>query len=154
MKESIISLETAILAKEKGFDCDYFYHYNEDGQVTENSDIVNIGCEGGLSTDHHLMNNTYAGILIAPTQALLQKWLREEHHIYVSVERCVIGSDEWEFGYFIEWLPKENHEDKRRVGSFKEKRSFQDNYPYNYVGAWHTYEEGLEKGLQEALKLI
>ena len=142
MTEQLISFETALLVKEKGFDWLVGYAYGLSGKSHQTR------LEDWNNFKLHDQNTS------APTQSLLQKWLRDEHKIYVSVERCVIGSDEWEFGYFIEWLPKEHHNDKRRVGFFKEKRSFQDNYPYNYVGAWHTYEHGLEEGLKEALKLL
>lgn len=61
MKEQLISLETAKLAKEKGFDW-----------KTEQSWSYIIGVDG----KHFLNYNIYKGYS-APTQAFLQKWLRE-----------------------------------------------------------------------------
>lgn len=152
MKEPLISLETAKLAKDKGFPQDFnklrgdnYYNYKGElnGDVTEYLRVL-IRKEDTSKFES----------IKAPSQSLLAKWLRDVHKIFLSVERCVIGSDEWEFGYYIDWLPKEHHEEKRRVGFFKEKKSFVDNYPHSYSGAWHTYEEALEAGLFAALNLI
>ena len=65
-----------------------------------------------------------------PTQSLLQKWLREVHKIDVTVIF-------WERGYLYA----------------VEKRPHKGNH-YK-IDVYHTtYEEALEKGLLEALKLI
>lgn len=146
MSDGIISFDTAVLSKEKNFDLNTPVYYNSYKEIRD--DYIGIPNNKDIPF-------VISGYYTAPTQSVLQKWLRDEERlIFVSVERCCIGSDEWEFGYFIEYLPKENHEDKRRSGSFKEIKSFQDNYPHSYSGAWHTYEEALEKGLQKALTLI
>lgn len=138
--EQYISLETARLAKEKGFNLQQDMFYNAGSGFKLQSDpILRTGVDEWIE---------------APSQAVLAKWLRAEHFIYITVERCVIGSDEWDFGYVIDYLPKEHHEEKRRVGFFLEKKSFEDNYPYSYTGAWYTWEEAFEKALIEALKLI
>jgi hypothetical protein len=143
MTEQLISFETAKLAKEKGFNWKCYQAY----------DWIS-GFPGNTHTGYNNWNKFGDGKASAPTQSLLQKWLRDEHKIFVSVERCVIGSDEWEFGYFIDYLPKEHFEDKRRVGSFKEIRSFEDDYPYSYSGAWYTWEQALEEGLKKSLELL
>lgn len=137
MKDELISFETAKLSKEKGFDLrqDTFY------------------LNGNLWNDH--IGRTCSGEIIeAPTQSLLQRWLREQHMIYISVNPEIIGSDEWEWSYEIQHLPKEHWEAKRRCGHFVYKSSFNESPGGTYWGAWRTYEEALEKALQEALKLI
>jgi len=62
MEESTVSFETAKLDKEKGFNQGRFNYpkYDEEGNVHF------IGFNKGYS---------------APTQSLLQKWLREKHNI-------------------------------------------------------------------------
>ena len=66
MKEQLISFSTAKLAKEKGFD---------------NYDVANYYREG----INYALNNSgtstikEVGNYPAPTQSLLQKWLREKH---------------------------------------------------------------------------
>ena len=135
MKEQLITFDTAKLAKEKGFENktphklrrDYYNHLGEiNGDVTEyiKAYVANKGLEKYNTID-------------APTQSLLQKWLREEHNIYVSVDYLiieVIDSKGVRFDWSI-YNKDESIESKELIGLL-------------------TYEEALEKGLQEALKLI
>jgi hypothetical protein len=66
-----------------------------------------------------------------PTQSLLQKWLREVHKIVVLVERLESQLDESENKYYpVIWRGKDT------------------------VGYFDNYEDALEIGLQEGLKLI
>ena len=82
MKEQLISLKTAKLAKEKGFNepClvnvwkdnnDYYYIHLAIPQC--NDDYLTIRCS-------------------APIQSVLQQWLREIHFIHVEICR---DEDEW-----------------------------------------------------------
>ena len=121
MKEQLISLDTAKLAKEKGFDEITALVYN-----TYYGKIM-----GNINSLKHSDGDN--PIISLPEQALLQKWLREEHKIIVF------------------------------VNPFKDHASDLNNneiYKYciwnNSIGAEFkdTYEEALEIGLQEALKLI
>lgn len=66
------------------------------------------------------------------TQALLQKWLREKYRIHVEIP------------HYIEGYGIEIHEPK----TWDEKDVFVSNIQHK------TYEEALEIGLQEGLKLI
>lgn len=67
-----------------------------------------------------------------PTQSLLQKWLREKHNIEVISLRAE------DFMFY-----------KYKVSNIKKlKINLKAGFEFN------TYEEALEKGLQEALKLI
>jgi hypothetical protein len=128
MKEKLVNFETAKLAKEKGFtisDCEYKYMLRGSG---DGYDIMR-------NNIFHLQTLGYP----APTQSLLQKWLREVHNLYV-----------WSFpennGETFGWEIDESYKDK-----YKElPEGDYDLMEYNY----NTYEEALEVGLQEALKLI
>ena len=131
MNEQLISFETAKLAKEKGFNIEVKTYF----------DIKKFGdkpCEfyGRLnandynSWDDKLKKNINAGYISAPTQSLLQKWLREVHNIHIAVLPKILPSNEIKYYCF-----------KGKI-----KKDFKDLY--------NTYEEALEKGLQEALKLI
>jgi hypothetical protein len=119
MTEQLVSFDTAKLARQKRFNIGY-ESYNNIGQLND------FGMSGGYYdySDKSFEGNTWA----APTQSLLQKWLREVHKILLWVEPLAI--DKWEFGI---------------------------NYPNGGFGdakEYNTYEEALEIGLQEALKLI
>lgn len=131
--DTLVSQVVAILAKEKGFDqpCFYYYHkeklqspYLENGSSTDTDFRVDLD---DLLEDHnykYLLGTYYS----APTQAQLQKWLREVHNINVNVFRqpgC------WE--YMISRIE-----------------------PYcailDCTTKFYTYEEALEQGLLEALR--
>ncbi len=75
MKDEIISYETALLAKEKGFNEPVFNYFSE------NKDICIIENPEGAKCN---INPT--GIVSIPTQSLLQRWLREVHNIFITVE--------------------------------------------------------------------
>ena len=156
MKEQLISFETAKLAKEKGFDILCFNYYFEDGEFKEN---ILTGQNGYYGDDYEVefeeflenwndktltnknggrcfgcsKNKGYLETFSAPTQSLLQKWLREKYRIDVFVnpfkDHQADVNDEIVYKYCI-WN--------------------------NSIGAEfnQTYEKALEKGLQEALKLI
>ena len=114
--EELISFETAKLAKEKGFKKLCGFSYDEDGILTGN-------CEQSYN-------------YVAPTQSLLQKWLREKYkiHIVVYVMENSDGNIYYDFGL------------KRIVNYLSDNSS----KPMKFS----TYEKALEVGLQEALKLI
>lgn len=162
MEEQLISFETAKLAKEKGFDILTHSYYFEDSEFKEHSLKGTNGYYGdeyefNLSefnenwNDKWLTKKTgdrcfgcskqqdYLETFSAPTQSLLQKWLREKHKINVS-------SDLWDYlgkkqlcTYQYNILKIDPNSDY--IKSHKPK-----------MGT--TYEEALEIGLQEALKLI
>jgi hypothetical protein len=69
--EEICTYEVAKLAKEKGFDVPTHYAYNKD-------------CRKAMYMELCLNRNTKDSRSIsAPTQSLLQRWLREEKGYYV-----------------------------------------------------------------------
>lgn len=116
MEEQLVSFETAKLAKNKGFKRSSLLHlriipfYNKNG-------LLVYKFKGLLNPN----------IVYAPTQSLLQKWLREKHNIHVNlfiyhntediniVYRCRID-------YFINkvkqshWLELGRYEDVLEMG--------------------------------------
>ena len=81
--------------------------------------------------------SNYDGSYGAFTLSLLQKWFREKHNICVEVYSTAYG--------FIWCLVK--------ADSGTDIKYSDDSGP-NAGGAWDSYEEALEKGLQEAFKYI
>jgi len=134
MEEQLITFETAKLAKEKRFDwkCNKVYT-NHRGQNLRSTRYWE-GIDGYVFND-----SFYFGydICTAPTQSLLQKWLREIHKLNVIVN-LTHGSKSVHYYPFIYDC---------NVHRPKEVDLYDVN---NYV---KTYEEALEKGLQEALKI-
>lgn len=115
MKETLISFETAVLAKNKSFDWKVAEFYLErDGSIWEGGEFIE-------PTNH----NEFPDVLSAPTQSLLQKWLREVH----SLKLC------------ISWIESDNY-------------LFEINHKEDAVSGYAAYEEALEAGLKESLKLL
>ena len=134
MQEQLISFEIAKLAKEKGFpqlDCQSYLLVNFNECVTLDilDQSVNLLTIGDL-IGYKVNNKTVS----APTQSLLQKWLREKYHLIIIVEyQYEYGSTPYSY-----WIYKEN-----------------DSLPINqWVNNLNTYEEALEAGLQKALSCI
>jgi len=118
MQEQLVSFETTKLAKEKGFDIHCRFHFDdldEKHPVYENEDFP---------------YNSFDDSLFAPTQSLLQKWLREKHQLAVLP---TLSSKN--YGYTIV-------ADKTFVEII------------TYDTDFDSYEEVLEIGLLTALKLI
>ncbi len=156
MKEQLISFETAKLAKEKDFNILQHSYYFEDGEFKENSLKGTNGYYGeeyefNLSefnenwNDKWLTKKTgdrcfgcskqkgYLETFSAPTQSLLQKWLREVHNLHISI---VFDKNTANTYYCY------------MINSIKGYTNIESKH------AFFSYEEALEAGLQEALKLI
>jgi len=131
MREEIISFETAQLAKEKGFIFDktlepyyegyhgFFRWHNDKNKITSMSFFEQDATNSGW---------VYMNIG-APTQSLLQRWLREEHNIMTSVDI----TDEGTYFHALTMM------------------STQD---CHITGDYTTYEEGVETVLRIALERI
>lgn len=129
MTEAFVTLETAKLLKEQGFKEDVFTFYEVD--CVEGDMILSE------TYDESENFNEKNDCLSAPTQSLAQKWLRETKNIHICVYNCACG-----YGYEISKADNGTH----ITSSVYEGP--------NDGGEWDTYEEALETGLQEALKLI
>jgi len=105
MTEQLVSKETAILAKEKGFTIITGNYYLDD-------EIITGWSLNGIPTC---------------TQSLLQKWLRDVHNIDIDI-------NSWKEIYKVLICKNKTLE--------------------RFIEGFLTYEEALEKSLQEALKLI
>lgn len=151
--ETLINFETAKLAKEVGFDwytermCSTFY-------VSENIDVTynykskkKIFKEGTLIDEENYLDETSCTThnipeqywISAPTQSLLQKWMREKYKLLVEINCMCVGEHEviqWKFTGVHHWK-KGNHL----------KTVLTDRY-------FNSYEEALEKGLLVALKYL
>ncbi|MFR6547476.1 MAG: hypothetical protein ACLUPQ_18055 [Phocaeicola vulgatus] len=129
MTEEFVTLETAKLLKEKGFKEDVFTFYEVD--CVEGDMILSE------TYDESENFNEKNDCLSAPTQSLAQKWLRETKNIHICVYNCACG-----YGYEISKADNGTH-----MASSVYKGT-------NDGEEWDSYEEALEAGLQEALKLI
>lgn len=124
MTEELITLETAKLLKEKGFN-----EYCKDIIREDNGRMM----QSVFRTNKDLPKGAYS----RPTQSIAAKWLRETKNLHISIIRNGCG-----YGYDICKADNGTH---ITDGIFKGP---------NDGGQWDTYEEALEVGIQEALKLI
>jgi len=115
MREELISEKIAVLAHELGFKefngCELCYHNNE----------LERWCS---------ISGIYENYVLAPTQALLQKWLREVHDIHLCVK--LYSDDTYDYTLISDKILEESEDDTY----------------------FDTHEEALEEGLYQGLLLI
>jgi hypothetical protein len=138
MEEQRIEFETAKLAFDKGL--------RRRGELIKEGKTLKINLDGikcntcfnlqGNPTTPKYVHNDQQ--YVRPTQTLLQKWLREKHGIKLWCEPHEFSSsDGWAFNLLA-----------RKEGFVTVSKG-------NQASSVHlTYEQALEEGLQEGLKLI
>ena len=139
MNEELVSYKTAKLAIKKGFNglCIEGYTKNKKLMTIDRSEesFFRGASRAFRNSDLKEYNKDCIGdwiaIYTAPTQSLVQRWLREKHNVLLFVNYYTFAVD-GENGYYY------------HIGKI---------HSY-YTGKSATYEECLEKGLQNALKLI
>lgn len=127
MKDELISFETAKLAKEKGFHERVIYYY------IDSTKCVDRIAPGAHSHLH--VSNKKEGYHSAPTQSLLQRWLRDVHNLHLEPK---LANQESKKSYYY------------GVYKWEKYRA----YIKGTSKRFNTYEQALEEGLQEALKLV
>ena len=121
MEEALVSLETARLLKDKGFNVNVNTYYDE----------YNILQVDKPKNDWN--DPLYLGIICsAPTQSLAQQWIREKG-IHIGVYANASG-----WGWIL----------TKCGGNGSCIKEIEDDTFFN------TYEDALEEGLKQALKLI
>jgi uncharacterized protein YggL (DUF469 family) len=124
--EEICTYEVCKLAKEKGFNepTDRYYHIYDDVIEAQNSlEMTGSGC-----ADVYNSLNQYR--CSAPTQSLLQRWLREEKNIDIAIVPLYTGG----YSYIVYNI------------------HCRDNRVVNTNAGYATYELALEDGLKYALE--
>jgi hypothetical protein len=154
MKDELVSFELAKLAKDKGFNeyCENAFDVYKDKNISENiKDETAIEFFDGFVKDLHGYKN-YRGAdakenylhrrdisddlwLLRPTQSQLAKWLREVYAIHIEVKLDVISGVK--YGFTIK-VVSDGKVITNTLAYYEKK----------------PYEEALEKGLEQALKLI
>jgi len=130
MKEELISFETAKLAKEVGFDgLSYFYYMDNNPNKLEEAFNKRNPWDFNIKNEYRVPSKS----ITAPAQSLLQRWLREKHKLWV-----LIYFDENTMNTYCYFMIYNTD------GYIKEES----------MNTFNTYEEALEAGLLQALKLI
>ena len=131
MELQLVNKETAVLAKELGFDWNCKNAYNSEGKRESSRDFT--GEETFTKEDiQNAFDNEYI-VYLAPEQELLAKWLRDVHKTHIEV--LFNGSES-----FYYWI-KELIPFGKEIDSTMEEEC-----------NWKTYEEAMEAGLKVALE--
>lgn len=140
MKEQLISFETAKLAKEKGF------YINTNGNFSREKSAIWLNPTYYELSKYYFENDEL--LISKVTQSLLQKWLREVHEIHVCI---IVWRDMDHVDNYIVSIIKPAYI-KPLYDIDLDGLDIMDESKDLYFK--HSYEEALEVGLQEALKLI
>lgn len=153
MKKELVTLETAKMLKKKGFNEKTLFAYKNNGDLYQDFNRIESNYNSvpvpKLCKDFHTCVKFFPcdkcrmaiRLTSAPNQSVAQKWLREIRGVYVYVEP-VIGK-RWKLSFCDFNVPTEESdwmENEINKG--------------NGYKVYDTYEEALEAGIQEALKLI
>ena len=141
MEESIVLFETAKLAKEKGFKwktLDSFYKMTFE-EIWKSNSREKHGefIDWNTETISVPKNN-----ISRPTQSLLQKWLREVHKSDITV------ITDWKKGVRVYYVGLSFINKTNEIDIWFSIADDKNKIEYKH------YEQALEIGLQEALKLI
>lgn len=147
MNHLFVPYELAVKLKNVGF-----YEPVIAGYDVDDKKLISIVNEEGILSG--VKTESLLTVIAAPLYQQVVDWLWDKHMIFISIVRESLGSDEWEFGYHIEWLPKDCWDLKKRSASFKYKNSYIESPGGTYYGAWPTISEALTNAIEEALNLI
>ena len=133
MKDELISFKTAVLLKKIGF-----------------KEAVNLCYADGderiakpYNTSPYSEYYNDLEYYSAPTQTFLQRWLRENYNLHIQIEYSKNHNDQYGFYIYSGGIERVEHE----LYILDLKNLY---YYYKYK----RFEEALEEGLQQALKLI
>lgn len=153
MREQLVSFKTAKLAKEKGFSMfeesfksasidsrNYdvqrysFYRVIKDSQTLELNIGTNSSCIGGLWESYNDKDFTIQRNYFAPTQSLLQKFIRETRGVNIEIHRKATG-------WYWSMCKADGGTDL----------GWSDYSGPNMGGTWDSFEDALENALQVQL---
>lgn len=153
MEDQIISFDTAVLAKEIGFNLNCNTSYDVESKAIRNwkevqvHECIDYDRSYGYKAIARLEDNYFDTFendddmyISAPTQTALLKWIREEHKIHIEVLPA------YKDGY-LAWDSQWMH-----------TTSYNQTYS-SFLPQWastndDSYEQALENGLIKALNLI
>lgn len=139
MIDKVIDFETAKILYTKDFKelingCYQNFESNDGKKIGDFLPMTNI-------------NNQFGELFSAPTQSLLQKWLREIHGIHIILIPTITSS--WTYKT-ITVISKRDNEVILGIKSVSDLPPYKEVCGYDFS----TYEEALEVGLLTGLSLI
>lgn len=180
-EDDIVNFKTAELAKEKGFNGHYFHRKGEDSSRWWDSkycyDPDDETSEKQLWCDNtsNSTNERLERLISAPTQSLLQKWLRKNHDINIFIHptyrkgKCDYDSfkrtgytyqitkgdcNYLVYGDFLQHLESDWFESNEMEENEVDKETFDEYLERRGKSIHLEYEDALEQALQDGLELI
>lgn len=135
MEDRLISIQTARLAREKGFHEEVKDYLLAEPEDRDESIYGNSQYKHDFNSGKK--NSSGEPLISAPTQALLQKWLRERHRIHIAING--LYNNNIMIAYTFDICLVDANPYKEGVHS---------------VMTYPTYEEALETALKQALNKI
>jgi hypothetical protein len=136
VEEQIVTFETAILAKEKKFSWNSNDFYNVRGKLFSNGWCENIHdiFEEPFKINNELLEKSKLTHITAPTQTILQKFIREKRGVHINIHRNASG-------YYWSMCISDGGTDL----------GWSNHTGPNLGGVWKSYEDTLENALQVQL---
>jgi len=147
-KDTLITYETGILAKQAGFNIPVRHGvYGPKMKLTESHGWERNKCLEMTNWNAVTKQQKHSQATSIPTQSLLQKWLREKHSLWVEITL-------WGDGIGTQCMIKEGKPDDREDDQSRIVRAIKTVEISIYDRLEFDYEKTLEKGLKEALKIL
>lgn len=140
IQEEVCTYEVCKLAKEKGFNCKVYNYYQAKKHYCETLRGIELHSVcWKLETDYcySRYNKGSEDIVSAPTQSLLQRWLREEKNIHIEIIATASG-----YYWCINKTNGTSITDSDVLNRFTNENS----------GRFDAYEHALEDALKYALE--
>lgn len=173
IEEDLITYETAVLAKSKGFDLETLHFYTKPNtkmfgidEHRKSYSIKNISKKLYQCGQQAVLN--IENVFYASSHSLLAKWLRVNHNIHINIRyEEYFSKVNYKYFHFDISHRIFNDVTKNQDLFYDLMDECSQDIPGNYVNdekfsklifernfAFSTYEECFEYALQEALKLI
>lgn len=147
MKEEFVTFEQAVKLKELGFDWKCFAYYTYLGNLGFDHPIEDILDSKIIYENFNdtRISELYSIGCSAPTLSQVQKWLRERHNIFTSVNIYFPNykDDDYSFAkYGFVYIDRRNN------------RAVRIESDYNYNQLFDTYEEAVSGVIDKVLEIL
>lgn len=133
--EQFVTLETAKLLKEKGFDWPTYMVYD------------NFGIEGRIYDNFGYYNhNKHDDLISCPSQSVAMKWLREVKNLFIGIEPR-LGQ------YCYYWISGTIYTIKQER-SYYGLREMENTYSSRAICDSHSYEDAAERAIKYCLEKL
>lgn len=113
-RETYVSYETAKLLKEKGFNCEVFHFYDENGHLMHREG----DCYFLYNWNYPTKDEYGSQYCSAPTQQMACRWLEETYGLFIKIGRSMDINSNYYYRYDV--LDKDNTGQMKSIRPSKE----------------------------------